>query len=100
ILTYPAVTAGVLNITNTDYNRLLPNEFLNDTLIEFGLRLWLNELVAENPDLAGQIHIFNSFFYKKLNKKDLDEGYRSVQSWTSKVDIFDKKFIIVPINEK
>ncbi|KAE9403951.1 cysteine proteinase, partial [Gymnopus androsaceus JB14] len=65
----------------------------------FLFRLWLNELAAENLDLAGQIHIFNSFFYKKLNKKDLDEGYRSVQSWTSTVDIFDKKLIIVPINE-
>ncbi|KAE9394894.1 hypothetical protein BT96DRAFT_923228 [Gymnopus androsaceus JB14] len=99
ILSYPPATPGALNITNADYNRLLPNEYLNDTLIEFGLRLWHNELAAENPDLAAQIHIFNSFFYKKLNKKDSDEGYQSVRRWTSKFDIFEKKFLVVPINE-
>ncbi|KAF9077524.1 hypothetical protein BDP27DRAFT_1311195 [Rhodocollybia butyracea] len=97
ILTYPQ--AGV-NITNADFNRLLPDEYLNDTLIEFLLKLWHHELSVAQPELANQIHIFNSFFYKKLSsKKAVEEGYRSVQRWTSKFDIFDKKFIIVPINE-
>lgn len=62
--------------------RLKPNEFLNDTLIEFALkyvplspindfaltpdRVWLNELKEKDPELADQIHVFSSFFYKKL----------------------------------
>ncbi|KIK69669.1 hypothetical protein GYMLUDRAFT_34067 [Collybiopsis luxurians FD-317 M1] len=99
ILSYPPATTGALNITNADLNRLLPNEFLNDTLIEFGLKLWHNELKNENPGLADQIHVFSSFFYKKLNKRNFDEGYESVRRWTSKFDIFEKKFVIVPINE-
>ncbi|KAF5389178.1 hypothetical protein D9757_003427 [Collybiopsis confluens] len=61
--------------------------------------LWHNELKETNPDLAEQIHIFNSFFYKKLNKKNPEEGYNSVRRWTQKFDIFKKKFVIVPINE-
>jgi Ulp1 family protease len=29
-----------------------------------------------------------------------EEGYNSVKKWTSKFDLFQKKYIIVPINEK
>ena len=29
-----------------------------------------------------------------------EDGYQSVRKWTNKVDIFKKRFIIVPINEK
>lgn len=32
-------------------------------------RLWLRELEDTDPELAKQIHVFSSFFYKKLNKK-------------------------------
>ncbi|KAJ7179975.1 hypothetical protein C8R43DRAFT_941712 [Mycena crocata] len=39
------------------------------------------------------------FFYKKLNKKNPREGYESVRKWTSKFDLFQKKYIIIPINE-
>ncbi|KAH7914279.1 hypothetical protein BJ138DRAFT_1098802 [Hygrophoropsis aurantiaca] len=100
ILVYPPTGTGALNIMRTDLNRLQPGEFLNDTLIEFGLKLWLSELRENNPTLADQIHVFSSFFYKKLhNKKSQDEGYQSVRKWTSKFDLFSKKYIIVPINE-
>ncbi|RDB17956.1 hypothetical protein Hypma_000947 [Hypsizygus marmoreus] len=99
ILCYPQGVPGAVNITNGDCNRLLPGEFLNDTLIEFGLKLWLGTLEENNPELAKQIHVFSSFFYKKLNKKNPEEGYESVRKWTAKIDIFSKKYIIVPINE-
>ena len=29
-----------------------------------------------------------------------EDEYKSVQKWTAKVDIFQKKFIIIPVNEK
>ncbi|KAF8798789.1 cysteine proteinase [Phlegmacium glaucopus] len=102
ILVYPPGVPGAVNITNGDLHRLQPGEFLNDTLIEFGLKLWLKELEETDPTLASQIHVFNSFFYKKLNhqKKGTNlGGYESVRKWTSKFDIFQKKYIIVPINE-
>ncbi|KAI0051112.1 hypothetical protein FA95DRAFT_1676228 [Auriscalpium vulgare] len=90
---------GSLNIKNSDLVRLGPGEFLNDTLIEFGLKLWWADLQETNPKLADQIHVFNSFFYKKLSNKNPDVGYESVRKWTAKFDIFQKKYIIVPINE-
>ncbi|KAF8895469.1 hypothetical protein BD779DRAFT_1499711 [Infundibulicybe gibba] len=100
ILVYPPGAPGAVNITNADLDRLQPGQYLNDTLIEFGLKHWLKELESSDPALAKQIHVFSSFFYKKLNKKNMDEGYESVQKWTAKFNIFDKKYIIVPINEK
>lgn len=30
----------------------------------------------------------------------IEEGFQSVRKWTSKTDIFSKKYIIIPINEK
>ncbi|KAJ6585256.1 hypothetical protein B0H19DRAFT_1108938 [Mycena capillaripes] len=99
ILVYPPGRTGAVNITNSDVSRLTPGEFLNDTLIEFGLKLWLQDLEKEDPELAKEIHVFGSFFYKKLNKKNPREGYESVRKWTAKFDLFDKKYIIVPINE-
>ncbi|KAF8546883.1 hypothetical protein OG21DRAFT_1425941 [Imleria badia] len=101
VLMYPPTGTGALSIMQSDLRRLLPEEYLNDTLIEFGLKLWLNDLHGKDPALANQIHVFSSFFYKKLNnRKNPEDGYNSVRKWTSKVDLFTKKYIIVPINEK
>ncbi|KAH9949826.1 hypothetical protein B0H21DRAFT_68615 [Amylocystis lapponica] len=117
ILVYPPTGAGGITINKSDLKRLGHGQYLNDTLIEFGLkyvlslplfqehakflvsRLWLNNLRDTNPELAGQVHVFSSFFYKKLNVKSKEEGYQSVRKWTSKFDLFTKKYIIVPINE-
>ncbi|CAA7261394.1 unnamed protein product [Cyclocybe aegerita] len=101
ILAYPQGVPGAVNITNGDLARLTPGEFLNDTLIEFGLKLWLKDLETGNEELSRQIHVFNSFFYKKLNSnKNPEQAYASVRKWTSKIDIFAKKYIIIPINER
>ena len=77
-----------MNVTRGDLERLQPGKYLNDTLIEFGLkcvltllidrrllmtptrRLWLNDLRDHDPELADQIHLFSSFFYKKLAIKE------------------------------
>ncbi|KAH9890082.1 hypothetical protein C8Q73DRAFT_652769, partial [Cubamyces lactineus] len=101
VLVYPPSGTGAVNITRGDLKRLDNGQYLNDTLIEFGLKVWLDGVRKEQPELGEQVHVFNSFFYKKLNsKKDIQESYLSVRKWTSKVDIFKKKYIIVPINEK
>lgn len=33
-------------------------------------RLWLNDLRDRDPGLVDQIHLFSSFFYKKLAVKE------------------------------
>lgn len=116
-----------INLTAGDLHRLEEREFLNDTLIEYGLkdivsRLpgWIEEAKAqgdamreEPPDICSDkdVHVFNSFFFKKLvgnrqfptttagQEAALWPGYESVKKWTSKVDIFTKRFVLVPVNE-
>lgn len=51
-------------------NQILSLEFSELTL---GLyRLWLEDLRLKQPELAEQVHVFNSFFYKKLNVKQYE----------------------------
>ncbi|KAI8978855.1 hypothetical protein BD414DRAFT_120430 [Trametes punicea] len=100
VLVYPPSGTGAVNITRGDLKRLDDGQYLNDTLIEFGLKLWLDTVRKDQPELAEEVHVFNSFFFKKLNsKRDVQDSYPSVRKWTSKVDIFKKRYIIVPINE-
>lgn len=87
LLVYRPFGTGAVNITRGDFERLQPGKYLNDTLIEFGLkyvfinygvsltesfhcRLWLSDLRDCSPELANQIHLFSSFFYKKLAIKE------------------------------
>lgn len=85
------------------------------TLIDYSV--WLNDLEVSNPELSKQIHLFGSFFYKNLSSEakyaiisftimwlpslllSLKKAYEKVKKWV-KHDIFQKRYIIVPINEK
>ena len=39
-------------------------------------------------------HAFNTFFCKKI----MEGGQANVRRWTSKVDIFKKKLLLVPVH--
>ncbi|EJF56667.1 hypothetical protein BD309DRAFT_865405, partial [Dichomitus squalens] len=69
LLVYPQTGTGAVNITRADLKRLDDGQYLNDTIIEFGLKLWMENLRQKLPELADQVHVFNSFFYKKLSSK-------------------------------
>ncbi|GAA5927358.1 hypothetical protein JCM3775_002525 [Rhodotorula graminis] len=109
VLEYPMGEPGAVSVTWGDTKRLRDEEFLNDTLIEFGLKRIMKNIeerdrgVPDAAKLAPQIHVFNSFFYKQLSsKKDLKRGmdpYLLVEKWTKRVDLFSKRYIVVPINE-
>lgn len=38
--------------------------------------------------------------YSELTRRSFEEGYQSVRKWTQKFDLFEKKYLVVPINEK
>ncbi|KAF9187300.1 hypothetical protein BGZ50_002012 [Haplosporangium sp. Z 11] len=89
-------------VHNEDMYRLNEGEFLNDTLIEFGLKHVHYNLEMKHPELSRNTYIFNSFFYQRLLAKPgkgMSSSYDSIKSWTNKIDLFSKKFIIVPIHE-
>ena len=70
---YPPTGTGAVNITRGDLKRLDEGQYLNDTMIEFGLkcappctwsyvladvcdRLWLDDVRKTHPEIADQVH--------------------------------------------
>ncbi|NXH20681.1 SENP6 protease, partial [Bucco capensis] len=110
LIVYPPPPAkGGISVTNEDLHCLNEGEFLNDVIIDFYLKyLVLEKLKKEDAD---RIHVFSSFFYKRLNQRERRNTHETsnlsiqqrrhgrVKTWTRHVDIFEKDFIFVPINE-
>lgn len=100
ILRYPTSGPFAVTLLQCDLERLKEGEYLNDTMIEFGLRYLLERIKRNNPLLVQQIHVFNTFFYHKLTEsRDRSKTYEHLRKWTNKVNIFDKMYVVVPINE-
>uniref|UniRef100_A0A674BJZ6 SUMO specific peptidase 6 n=1 Tax=Salmo trutta TaxID=8032 RepID=A0A674BJZ6_SALTR len=110
LMVYPPPPAkGGISVTNEDLHCLNDGEFLNDVIIDFYLKyLVLEKLKKEDSQRS---HVFSSFFYKRLNQKERrnlpdttnlpmqKRKHNRVKTWTRHVDLFQKDFIFVPINE-
>ncbi|KAG2179821.1 hypothetical protein INT43_003604 [Umbelopsis isabellina] len=104
LFVYPFTGYGGITVSKADEARLDDGEFLNDSIIDFYMKWILDQLQSRNPELAGQVHIFNSFFYKRLTQRNpnaskSDSLYERVKKWTSKINLFDKTYVFIPINE-
>ncbi|KAI1452916.1 cysteine proteinase [Annulohypoxylon moriforme] len=100
-LVFPPHGKNRATVDKEDIPRLDEGQFLNDNVLIFYLRYLQHSLEAKRPDLARRIYFQNTFFYEKLKSSRASQGinYDSVKAWTSKVDLFTKDYIIVPINE-
>uniref|UniRef100_A0A8B9LD28 Sentrin-specific protease 6 n=1 Tax=Astyanax mexicanus TaxID=7994 RepID=A0A8B9LD28_ASTMX len=110
LIVYPPPPAkGGISVTNEDLHCLNDGEFLNDVIIDFYLKyLFIEKLKKED---ALRSHVFSSFFYKRLNQRERRNAqdtanlpiqkrkHNRVKTWTRHVDLFQKDFIFVPINE-
>jgi len=103
IITYcqfPQNESEKITITSKDYACLDSSEFLNDVIIDF----YLKYRQKSNQIIETKAHIFSTFFYERLSfhlSRDTNaDGYDRVKKWTKKVNIFEKEFIVVPVNEK
>jgi len=74
-----------------DLEYLEPEEFLNDTIIDFYLQWFYREQVFKEN--WPKFHVFSSFFYTRLAK---DKDCSKVVRWAS--DIFQKDYLFIPIN--
>ncbi|XP_018048896.1 PREDICTED: sentrin-specific protease 6-like [Atta colombica] len=109
IITYPSfpVERGI-TITTAHYLCLAEDQYLNDTVIEFYLKYLTLEVLSEFDQR--RTHVFSSFFYQRLithfgetqNTIPMTlaaERHARVQRWTRDVNIFEKDFVIIPINK-
>ncbi|CAO3679978.1 unnamed protein product [Umbelopsis ramanniana] len=104
LFVYPFTGYGGITVSKADEARLDDGEFLNDNIIDFYMKWILDQLQKRDPELAKQVHIFNSFFYKRLtqrnrNSRKEETVYDRVKKWTAKMNLFDKSYVFIPINE-
>lgn len=109
ILDYPPDVTSAHTIRIDDYKRLAVDEFLNDVIIDFYLEYLRCEILT--PEQKDKTHIFSTFFYKVLSDRpprgtigttmlsSAQKRHARVRKWTKDVNIFEKDFIIVPINK-
>ncbi|XP_022519425.2 sentrin-specific protease 3a [Astyanax mexicanus] len=74
-------------LTMDDLSTLYGQNWLNDQV----MNMYGDLVMDAAPD---RVHFFNSFFYDKLRTK----GYEGVKRWTKNVDIFQKKYLLIPIH--
>ncbi|XP_017886629.1 uncharacterized protein LOC108628910 isoform X2 [Ceratina calcarata] len=111
ITVYPPPPAkGGIAINTEDYLCLGEDQFLNDVIIDFYLKYLTLEVLSESDQQ--RTHVFSSYFYKRLTSPHAQAAennvqllspaakrHARVQKWTKNVNIFEKDFIIIPINE-
>jgi Ulp1 family protease len=68
-------------------------------------------------DIRRRVYIYSSFFYRRLTQKQVGcvlinaikdssheirqpSGFERVKNWTSRVDLFDMDYLVIPINER
>lgn len=107
---YPPSGINRYTIQLNDYLSLATGEFVNDIIIDF----FLKSIEYENLTREQQKKtlFLSSFFYNALVKDtdpnmktddtrlaDAMRAHKRVQKWTKDVNIFEKDFIIIPINK-
>lgn len=110
IIIYPPTGRGGIAINTKDYICLGIDQYLNDVIIDFYLKYVHTEILTEEQ--RSKTHIFSTFFYNTLTNTKLlgqsndvkltaaQKRHERVKNWTKHVNIFEKDFIIVPINQQ
>lgn len=100
---YPKGEPDAVSISSRDVELLLPETFVNDTIIDFYIKYLSTRI---ETTVKRRFHFFNSFFFRKLKDLDKDQGrapegrtaFLRVRKWTRKIDIFAKDFLFIPVN--
>lgn len=81
-----------LRITRGDLHKLEGLNWLNDSIINFYFAMLADR--SEKDEKLPKVYSFSTFFYERLRT----EGYKGVQRWTKRVDVFSKDILLVPVH--
>uniref|UniRef100_A0A1B0A5Z5 Ubiquitin-like protease family profile domain-containing protein n=1 Tax=Glossina pallidipes TaxID=7398 RepID=A0A1B0A5Z5_GLOPL len=108
LLIYPPGRGGI-SINTIDYLCLATDQYINDIIIDFYLKWFYDRISKAERD---RTFIFSALFYqtlstftrdinphKHVNETDHEKNHVRVRNWTKNVNLFEKDFIIIPINE-
>ena len=100
-LVYPKPGKRSATVPFEDLSRLNDDEFLNDNLIMFFLQYLETHMERHNPELHKRTYFFNTYFFERLTKgtSHRQVNYESVSRWTKAIDLFNRDFVVVPVNE-
>jgi len=115
-----------VEVKPADMYRLCPAVFLNDTTINFYIKIISKYIL--HPSRGQDFHFFNTYFFSKLRsevnavcaqqdlvlsaksrdklQEQMDQVHkriknvRSVHQWHKKIKLFHKKYILIPVNKK
>ncbi|KAI9251387.1 hypothetical protein BDA99DRAFT_521709 [Phascolomyces articulosus] len=118
---YPSSAPGGVAVVREDTNRLMDGQMLNDSIIDFYVKWLLTNAkdfpLDEHPMVDGhedhpseeqsintqpineRVHVFNTFFFARLKQSTKGDPYENVKKWTSKINLFEKDFVFIPIHE-
>lgn len=93
IICFKLALAGVAEVWEADMASLALGKWLNDNIIDFYIQYVIREKSASQYEAC--FHAFNCQFFKALTK---NHKYKDVARWTKNVNIFEKEFIVIPMN--
>lgn len=110
IIQYPLNERGASSVTVQSYECLAPGEYLDDAILDFYAEYLHREVLT--PEQRQRTHIFSVFFYTVLTTRPArgsvhtlglsrpQRRHERVAKWTKDVNIFEKDFLVVPINAR
>lgn len=109
ILIYPPTGKSRWSINTEDFACLAVDQHLNNVIIDFYLKYLLLE--RSTVEQLAETHVFSTWFYERLTTLNEEGEKRSklsaaqnrhvrVKNFTKDVNIFEKDFVIIPINQK
>ncbi|PWW77769.1 cysteine proteinase [Tuber magnatum] len=93
------ITKWNIPITNRDFERLKPNQWLNDEIINFYMNLICERANSSFPNGPKKIFAHNTYFWPKLK----DGGYKAVARWARRAkcggeDLLKLDYLLMPVH--
>lgn len=96
-LCYKFGDGAAYTITNQDFKCLYNHDWINDTILDFFTKYYVEKAIKDSIVTREKVYIMSSFFYTKL-VSDPSDYYGNIQNWVTNCDLFNKQYVVVPIN--